>query len=122
VVWSSIEKWSSLAPRVYSGVVRIVSGSTRTVNKNSEALITANKETGVAANAKEAKHMVMSCDEQAGQNHSIMTVHKSSESVEQVKYLGTTLTNQNSIQEEIKCRLKSGNTCYHSVQNLLSLC
>ena len=31
-----------------------------------------------------------------------------------------TLTNQNSIQEEIKSRLKSGNACYHSVQNLLS--
>ena len=30
------------------------------------------------------------------------------------------LTNQNSIAEEIKSRLKSGNTCYHSVQNLLS--
>jgi len=28
--------------------------------------------------------------------------------------------NQNSIQEEIKSRLKSGNACYHSVQNLLS--
>jgi len=36
--------------------------------------------------------------------------------------LGTTLTNQNSIQEEIKNRLKSGNACYHSVQNLLSTC
>jgi len=34
--------------------------------------------------------------------------------------LGTTLTNQNSIQEEIKSRLKSGTACYHSVQNLLS--
>ena len=35
-------------------------------------------------------------------------------------YLGTTLTNQNSIPEEIKSRLRSGNACYHSVQNLLS--
>ena len=34
--------------------------------------------------------------------------------------MGTTLTNQNSIQEEIKSRLKSGNACYRSVQNLLS--
>ena len=33
---------------------------------------------------------------------------------------GTTLTNQNSIQKEIKSRLKSGNACYYSVQNLLS--
>jgi len=33
--------------------------------------------------------------------------------------LGTNLTSQNSIQEEIKSRLKLGNVCYHSVQNLL---
>jgi hypothetical protein len=39
---------------------------------------------------------------------------------EKFKYLGTTLTNQNSIQEEIKSKLKSGNACYHSAQNLLS--
>ena len=42
------------------------------------------------------------------------------ERVEEFKYLGTTLTNQSSIQEETKRRLKSGNACYHSVQNLLS--
>ena len=37
--------------------------------------------------------------------------------MEQFRYLVTTLTNQNSIQEENKCRLKSQNACYHSVQN-----
>ncbi len=42
------------------------------------------------------------------------------ERVEEFKYLGTTLTNQNSIQKEIKGRLKLGNACYHSVQNYLS--
>jgi len=42
------------------------------------------------------------------------------EMVEEVKYLGTTSTNQNFNQEEIKIRLKSGNACYYSVQNLLS--
>ena len=40
--------------------------------------------------------------------------------MEEFKYLGTTLTNQNSIQEEIKGKLKSGSACYHSVQNLVS--
>ena len=35
-------------------------------------------------------------------------------------YLGTTLTNQNSIPEEIKSRLRLGNACYHSVRSLLS--
>jgi len=40
--------------------------------------------------------------------------------VEEFQYLGATLSNQNSIQEEINSRLKSGNACYHSMQNLLS--
>jgi hypothetical protein len=40
--------------------------------------------------------------------------------VPQFKYLGTTVTNQNLIQEEIKRRLNSGNAYYYSVQNLLS--
>ena len=30
------------------------------------------------------------------------------------------MTNQNSIRDEIKCRLKTGNSCYYSVQILLS--
>jgi len=46
--------------------------------------------------------------------------NSSFERVEEFKYLGTNLTNQNSIQEESKSRLKSGNACYHSVQTLLS--
>jgi len=34
--------------------------------------------------------------------------------VQQFTYLGITLIDQNSIQEEIKNRLKSGKACYHS--------
>jgi hypothetical protein len=33
----------------------------------------------------------------------------------EMEYLGVTLTDQNSIQEEIKSRLKVGNACYHLV-------
>jgi hypothetical protein len=42
--------------------------------------------------------------------------------VEQLKYLRTTLTNQNSIQEEIENRVKAGNACYHLMQYLLYGC
>jgi len=53
-------------------------------------------------------------------SHSVKIDNSSRERMVEFKYLGTTLTNQNSIQEEIKSTLKSGIACYHSVQNLLS--
>jgi hypothetical protein len=56
----------------------------------------------------------------AGEKHSIMITNRSFEGVAEFKYLGTTLTDQNYIQEEIKSRLNLGNACYHSVQSLLS--
>ena len=59
-------------------------------------------------------------DQNAGLNHSVRIDNSTFERVEEFKYLGTTLTNQNSIPEEFKSRLRSGNACYHSVQNLLS--
>jgi len=64
--------------------------------------------------------MIMSRDQKAGRSYSIKTDNSSVERVEAFKYLGTTLTNQNSIQEEIKSRLILGNACCFSVQNLLS--
>jgi UDP-galactopyranose mutase len=64
--------------------------------------------------------MIMSRDQNAGQSHNINTDNNKFERVEEFKYFGTTLQNQNSIQEEIKSKLKSGNVCYYSVQNLLS--
>ena len=62
--------------------------------------------------------MVSSRDQNAAQSHNIKTDNNSFECEEQFRYLGTNLTNQNFIQEEIKNRMKSGNACYHSVKNL----
>jgi hypothetical protein len=64
--------------------------------------------------------MVMSRDKNAGRSHSVTIDNSSFERVEEFKYLGTTLTNQNSIREEIKSRVRTGNACCHFVQNLLS--
>jgi len=64
--------------------------------------------------------MFMSRDQNAGRSQDVKIDNSSFESVEEFKYLGTNLTKQNSIREEIKSRLKSGNACYHLVQNLLS--
>jgi len=64
--------------------------------------------------------MVMSRDQNAGRIQSVRIDNSTFESVEEFKYLGTTLTNLNSIPEEIKSRPRLGNACYHSAQNLLS--
>jgi hypothetical protein len=65
-------------------------------------------------------YMLLSCYQNVGQNWDITIANRSFENVSQFKYLGTTVTNQNLIQVEMKRRLNSVNACYHSVQNLLS--
>jgi hypothetical protein len=64
--------------------------------------------------------MLVSRCQKAGQKQGIKIANRSFESVAKFKYLGTTLTDQNCIREEIKSRLNSGNACYHLVQSLLS--
>ena len=61
---------------------------------------------GLEVNADKTKYMVMSRDRNAGRGQSVKIDNTSIERVEEFKYLGTTITDQNSIQEEIKSRLK----------------
>jgi len=49
-------------------------------------------------NADKTKYMVMSRDQNAGRKHNIKFDNSFFEEVDEFKYLGTTLTNQNSIQ------------------------
>ena len=95
-------------------------GSVHTVTKNAEALVAATKEIGLEANAHKTKYMTVFRDQKTGRIHSMKMDNSPIEKAEEFKYLGTTLTYQNSIQEKIKRRLKLGNACYYSVQNLLS--
>jgi len=55
----------------------------------------------------------MSRDQNAGRIHSVRIDNRTFERMEEFKYLGTTLTNQNFLAEEIKSKLRSGNACYH---------
>ena len=89
------------------------------LQRKTRALLVANKETRLEVNADKTKYIVMSWDQNAERNHNMKIDDSSFERAEQFRYLRTTWINQNSIQEEIKSRLKSRNACYHSVQNLL---
>jgi UDP-galactopyranose mutase len=90
------------------------------IKENAESLIRARKEIGLEVNADKTKYMVVNGDQNAGRSLNLKMDNRSFVRVEEFKYLGTTLSNQNSIHEENKSSLKSGNACYHSVQNLLS--
>ena len=90
-------------------------GSIHILKEN--ALVAAAREIGLEVSADKTKYMVMSWDQNAGRIHSVRMDNGTFERVEEFKYLGT-ITNQNAIREEIKSRLRSGNACYHSVQNL----
>jgi hypothetical protein len=61
--------------------------------------------------------MLLARHQNAGQSHGIKIVNRFFENMEQLKYLGMTVTNQNLIHEEIKSRLNLGNACYHPVQS-----
>jgi hypothetical protein len=105
---------------VYADDVNILGRSIHTIKKRTEALVAASKENGLEVNADKTKRVVMYRDQNAERSQNLKTDNSFFERVKQFKYLGTTLMNQHSIQEEIKIRLKSGNACYHSEKNLLS--
>jgi hypothetical protein len=65
--------------------------------------------------------MVLSRHKNAGQNRDIKIANRSFEGMAQFKYLGTTVSNQNLIHEEIKRRLNSRNAWYHKKTKLNSM-
>jgi hypothetical protein len=69
----------------------------------------------------ETRNMLLSCPQNTGHNHDIKTANRAFENVSQFTYLGTTVTYQNFILEQIKRRLNSGNAYYHSVQTFCLL-
>jgi hypothetical protein len=90
------------------------------VQKKTKALSHASREVGLEVNPEKTKYILVSHCQKAGQGQSIKIAHRSFEDVVKLKYLGTALTDENCIHEEIKSSLNSGNACYHLVQSFLS--
>jgi len=89
------------------------------VEKTAEALVFANVEIGLEVNADNTKYTVMSHLQNARRCNNIKIDNCSLEREEEFSYLGTNYTNQISIEEEIKSRLKSGSAWCHSLQNYI---
>jgi ribosomal protein S2 len=104
----------------YADDVNLMGENTISYRKNTEALLGSSKEVGPEVNPEKTKYMLKTRYQKAGQHHSMRVANRSFEDVAKFRYLGTTLTNINCMQEEIKSRLNSENACYHSVQILLS--
>jgi hypothetical protein len=95
----------------YADYVNLLGNNIDTIYKNTETLIDTRKEIGLEINIEKTKYMLLSCQQNVGQNWDTRIANRSFENVSQFNYLGTTVTNQNLIQEEIKRRLNSGNAC-----------
>jgi hypothetical protein len=105
---------------VYTDDINLLGDNANTIKENSETLSEASRDVGLEINAEKTKYMIMSRHPNSGQNQTIKIANESFENVAKFKYLGTTLTNQNGIQDEIKSKLNSGNAYYYSIQNILS--
>jgi hypothetical protein len=85
---------------------------TNTIKGITEILLDASGEIGLEVNTEWTKYVIVSYNQNVRQNHSLLIANKSFQSVTKFNCLGTTVTNQNCIHEEIKSILNLGNVCY----------
>jgi hypothetical protein len=83
----------------YADDVNLLGNNIDTIKKNTKILIDDNKEVGLELNIDKTKYVLLSRHQNVGQDQDIKIANRTFENVSQLKYFGTTVTNQNLIQE-----------------------
>ena len=95
----------------YADDVNLIGDDIRTIDRNADVLLNACNNIGLAVNTGKTKYMGIGRNRGMIANAHIKIRSNSYEKVKTFEYLGSLLTNQNSIQEETKCRLNINYKC-----------
>jgi hypothetical protein len=83
----------------YADDVNLLEDNIDTIKKNTETLTDASKEVGLEINIEKTKYRLLSRYQNVGRNQDIKIANRLFKNVSQFTYLGTTVINQNLIQE-----------------------
>jgi hypothetical protein len=104
----------------YADDIVLMADSKDKLKEQSKQLINAAKRVGLEINAEKTEYMVVQRHEQIGCRNEVLEVENYKfKRVQQFKYLGTLITQQNEIGTEIKARIQAANKCYFGLTKLL---